>query len=396
VTPDVEAAAVGAAHLEEYRRSNIRAVQSTPLLSRSGQLLGMISTHWREPHQPADRALRLLDVLGRLAADLIERNQAEAALRDSERQSQFLASIIESSDDAIVSKDLNGVITSWNEGAERIFGYVAEEAVGKPITMLIPEDRHDEEPTILNRIRHGERIDHYETIRQRKDGGLIHISLTVSPIKDARGKIVGASKIARDITDRKRADDKIATLAREAEHRTKNVLATVQATVNLSQAETPEGLKQAIEGRIQALANVHTLFVQSRWTGAELTNLAMQELAPYLHGAYARAQIDGPQVWLEPNTAQMLAITLHELATNAAKYGALSVAQGNVAVTWSHAPDGRFVLRWIERGGPPVKAPTRQGFGTRVVERMVTGQLKGELRLDWRAEGLVCEIALRI
>jgi two-component sensor histidine kinase len=101
-------------------------------------------------------------------------------------------------------------------------------------------------------------------------------------------------------------------------------------------------------------------------------------------------------LWLDPNTAQMLAITLHELATNAAKYGALSVAEGNVAVTWSRAADGRLVLRWTEKGGPPVRPPTRRGFGTRVVEHMIGGQLKGDLRLDWRAEGLVCEIALRI
>ena len=115
-----------------------------------------------------------------------------------------LASIVESSDDAIVSKDLNGVITSWNRGAERLFGYTADEIVGKPVTILIPADRHDEEPEILGRIRRGERIDHYETVRRRKDGSLVDISLTVSPVKDAFGRIVGASKIARDITERKR------------------------------------------------------------------------------------------------------------------------------------------------------------------------------------------------
>ena len=261
---------------------------------------------------------------------------------------------------------------------------------------MIPSDRRDEESAILERVRQGERIKHYETVRQRKDGSLIAVSLSVSPVTSAEGEIVGASKIARDITERKRNEEQIATLAREAEHRTKNVLATVQATVNLSQSKTLDGLKRAIEGRIQALANVHALFVKSRWNGAELSSLVVQELAPYLHDKESRANIDGPQLLLEPNVAQTIAITLHELATNAAKYGALSVVKGRVEVKWSLATDDRLILTWTETGGPAVKKPTRQGFGTRVMERMIRDQHKGDLRLDWRAEGLACEIILPV
>jgi len=128
----------------------------------------------------------------------------------------------------------------------------------------------EEEPTLLERIRRGERIKHYETVSRRKDGSPVDVSLTISPIKNAGGKVVGVSKIARDITERKRSEAQIAILAREAEHRAKNVLALVGATVNLSQSDTPDGLKRAIQGRLQALANVHALFVQSRWIGAEL------------------------------------------------------------------------------------------------------------------------------
>jgi PAS domain S-box-containing protein len=394
VVPDVETSDLmaGTADLDEYRRSKIRAVQSTPLVSRSGKLLGMISTHWREPHQPMERALWRLDVLARQAADLVERSRIEVALRESNEQLRRLASIVESSDDSIVTENLDGIITSWNKAAERVFGYMAEEVIGKPITILIPTDRHDEEPRILQRIRRGERIDHYETIRRRKDGSVINISLTVSPIKDAQGQIVGASKIARDITERKRNDEHIATLAREAEHRAKNILA-VQATVNLSHADTPDSLKRAIEGRIQALANVHGLFVESRWKGAELSSLARQELAPYLRGNEARAHIDGPQLLLEPNTAQTVAMILHELATNAAKYGALSVVEGRVEVKWSLAANNQLILTWTETSGPAVKNPTRQGFGIRVMEGMIAQQ-KGDLHLDWRPEGLACEIML--
>ena len=141
---------------------------------------------------------------------------------------------------------------------------MAEEAIGKPVTILIPPDHQNEEPKILERIRRGERIANYETIRIRKDGRSIDISLTVSPVKNALGKIVGASKIAREITDQKRSAAELAVLAREAEHRTKNILAIVQAAVSLTKADTVADFKAAIEGRIQALANVTRLFVELR------------------------------------------------------------------------------------------------------------------------------------
>ena len=308
---------------------------------------------------------------------------------------QTLRSIVENCDDAIITKNLDGIISSWNKSAERLFGYTAEEVIGKSITILIPPERHDEEPRILARLRCGERVDHYETVRRRKDGSLFDISLTVSPIKNAQGRIIGASKIVRDITERKRNDEQIALLAQEAEHRTKNILATVQAIVNLSHSDTADGLKRAIEGRVAALAKLHDLFVKSRWIGAELSHIAIQELAPYVGEDKRRARIDGPHVLLAPNTAQAIGVTLHELATNAAKYGSLSVPKGQVEVTWSRAIDGRLVLHWTETGGPPAKQQ-RQGFGTTVTERMIQWQLDGEMHFDWREEGLACEIVLKL
>jgi PAS domain S-box-containing protein len=341
--------------------------------------------------QADGRAHRMINV----ATDITERKQVEAALGESQQRLRWLASIVESSDDAIIGISLDGIITSWNGGAKRIFGYTTEEAVGQPITIVIPQDRHDEERAILTRIRQGERIDHFETIRQRKQGGLFSVSLTVSPVKDSEGKIVGASKTARDITEQKRSQEQIAILAREAEHRSKNLLATVQATVRLSRSDTPEGLKQAIEGRILALAKVHSLFVESRWTGAELSTIARQELAPYSEKHEKSVQIQGPQVLLEPNVAQAVAITLHELVTNAAKYGSLSVPSGQTALTWSHESDGKLIVHWSEKGGPVVQMPTERGFGTRITEIMI-GQIKGKMSLDWRPEGLVCEITLPV
>jgi len=397
IVPDIEsceALAREGVDLDVLRLTGIRACLSTPLIARSGRLLGMISTHWRRTHRPAERELQPLDVLARQAADLIERNEVEAALRESREQFRWLASIVEFSDDAIVSKNLDGIITSWNKGAERLLGYLAEEAVGKPVTMLIPPERPDEKTALLERLKRGDRIDHFETVRRRKDGSLVDVSLTISPIRGADGKIIGASKIARDITERKRSELQISTLAREAEHRSKNLLANVGAMVQLSQADTADGLKEAIAGRIASLAKVHSLFAKSRWTEAELGTLVKQELSPYSRDGEMRTRIDGPPVMLKPDAAQTIAVALHELATNAAKYGALSVATGRVRVEWPGAAGGWLVLRWTETGGPPVHPPTRKGFGTHVMEAMIQGHVMGDVRLDWRAEGLRCEITV--
>ena len=156
----------------------------TPLRDRSGALTGVVNT--------------LIDITER---------------KRNEEFEQQLVTIVESSDDAILSEDLDGIIRTWNPGAKRLFGYTAEEVIGKPITLVIPMDRHDEESDILSRIRRGECIDHYETVRQRKDGSLIEISVTASPIKNAEGRIIGASKIARDITERKRTEQVMRRLA---------------------------------------------------------------------------------------------------------------------------------------------------------------------------------------
>src|SRR4029077_16797540 len=138
-----------------------------------------------------------------------------------------LAAIVNSSDDAIISKDLTGVITSWNKGAKRLFGYTAAETIGQSITMLIPPDRQYEEPEILARLKRGERVDHFETVRARKDGSLLEISLTISPLKDSVGRVIGASKIARDITERKRAENEL----RASENRFRALFESVPVAV---------------------------------------------------------------------------------------------------------------------------------------------------------------------
>ncbi|MGC2785236.1 MAG: PAS domain S-box protein [Roseiarcus sp.] len=183
-----------------------------------------------------------------------------------ERATQHYAAIVESSADAILSKDLDGVIMTWNRGAQLLFGYTAEEAVGRPVTMLIPTDRHDEEPMILERIRRGQSIDHYETIRQRKDGSLVDISLTVSPIKNERGEVIGASKIARDITETKRAQERQELLLREMDHRIKNLFTLAISVLTLSgrYASSVPQLIDSTRERLSALARAHALNFVSR------------------------------------------------------------------------------------------------------------------------------------
>jgi PAS domain S-box-containing protein len=306
---------------------------------------------------------------------------------------QRLASIVADSDDAIVGKALDGLIISWNRGAERLFGYSSEEAVGQSITTVIPGYRQAEESQVLERVLRGEHMQSYETVRRRKDGSEVEVSLTVSPVVDSEGRITGASEIGRDITERKKTERQIALLAREAEHRTKNILATVQATVQLSQSGTVDGLKQAIVGRLQALVSVHRLFVESRWTGADLRTIATDELAPYCQSDKSRAQIDGDRVTLEPTLAQTVAVVFHELATNAAKYGALSVSEGKVRIEWSRAGD-RLHVRWLESGGPLITPPTGRGVGTRVMESMIRSHSDSNMQFDWRSDGLHCELVL--
>jgi PAS domain S-box-containing protein len=323
-------------------------------LRNEGHWYGELSHICKDGHEVVVESRQQLlrdDTVIEVNRDVTVIKQIDAALRESQEGLNWLASIVESSDDAIVSKNLDGIITSWNRGAERVFGYTAAEAIGQPVTIVIPQDRQDEERTILTRIRRGERIEHFETLRQHKNGNLIFVSLTVSPVKGPDGKVAGASKIARDITEQKRSQELISTLAREAEHRSKNLLATVQAAVHLSHADTPEGLKKAIDGRIQALSNVHSTLAKTRWIGADLSTIVTQELAPYAEASEQRVRIDGPPVLLDANAAQTIAVILHELATNAVKYGALSVTNGRVNLNWSDETDGQLRVRWTETGG---------------------------------------------
>jgi PAS domain S-box-containing protein len=341
----------------------------TPLYDASGELIGAVN----------------------MLVDITDRKRAE-------QSAQRLAAVVEFSDDAILTKDLDGVITSWNRGAERLFGYKAAEAVGRPVTILIPHDRLNEEREIIGRIRRGEHVDHYETVRQCKDGSLLDISLTVSPLKDAAGKIVGASKIARDITERLRAQERQKLLVNEMQHRIKNTLATVQAIATQTLRSSPDE-REAFVARLHALAGAYDLLRDDNWHQAALNDVVGKALNAFRDKHRDRFFIDGPDgIFLDAQKSSLLVMALHELATNAAKYGALSNENGQVRLVWQtsgHGPAKSFRLCWKESGGPPVHPPKQKGFGSLLIERALQNQL-GQARLDFDPQGLQCSIEISL
>jgi PAS domain S-box-containing protein len=390
---DIEAADITEDLKATVRAEGVAALAFIPLVL-NGELVGKFMTYYEAPHVFSDAEINLSMTIARQLGFSVQRLRAEEARQRGEEASRLLASIIETSHDAIVTKDVNGIVTSWNKGAARIFGYTADDMIGKPIITLIPADHHNEETEILERIRRGERIDPYETIRRRKDGSLIDISLTVSPLKNSAGKIVGASKIARDITERKLAQARQELLTHEIQHRTKNLFAVVQAVVARSFAgkQTVEEAESAVVDRLRSLAQTHVMLIEKEWQGADLAEVVRTEMSPY----DGRVQVEGPELFLTAKAAQNFALALHELATNAAKYGALSNATGRVHISWSTSkPNGTalFAFRWQERGGPPVSPPTHKGFGSVVLEQVMAGYFDVPPRIDFAVDGASYELS---
>jgi PAS domain S-box-containing protein len=497
-----------------------------------------------QPDTPENHPPERPNLLSGIAARLQE---GFRALRQS--HAQRLAAIVEFSDDAIISVDLEGTIATWNQGAQRLLGYTAEEVVTEPVVMLIPSDREGEEDEILGRIRRGERIAHFRTERRHKDGTLVPVSLSVSPIRDGNGSIIGASKIARDMTEqdltrnllerrmeeqaalyeftdrlfrahtvediyeagldaiiralgcdlasilmfdnagamkfvaarglsegykaaveghspwtretkdaqpialadveaadlvpalqatikaegiaalafipltakgalvgkfmayykrpheftdkdielaviiarqlgfsveRLRADEAKALVAGETQHRIKNTLATVQAIAAQTLRHVPAEDLRGFLGRLQALGEAQELLTREHWDQAPLREVLARALKPFGE----RIALEGPGVSLPARTSLMLTMCLHELATNAAKYGALSNGTGKVSLAWNLVDGGKVRLHWQESGGPVVAAPTHKGFGSRLIEQAFGAE--GEACIRFARDGVEC------
>ncbi|MEZ5818255.1 MAG: PAS domain S-box protein [Hyphomicrobiaceae bacterium] len=442
---------------------------------------------------------------------------AETARRESLESAARLAAIVDSSTDAIVGKTLEGVVTSWNEGAERLFGYAAAEMIGQPIHRLIPFERRSEEDDILARLSRGERIASFETQRLHKSGRRLEVSLAISPVRDSSGRIIGASKIARDIGDRKRAEARLrgsevrfrsvfenaatgiaitdargqiedsnpalgemlgfssaqlvgrcmieffhpdeltrrkpeldrvwsgevdefvdqcrwqrsggedvwtrlqvaplgdgdngATrfvvlasdmteqrqaverqklMMRELAHRGKNLLAVIQsiATRSMSGNIPLADARKAFQGRLQALARTYGTLTDEAFAGADLAQLIRSEVLIYS----PRARIEGPPIMLSARAAQTMSLVIHELATNAAKYGALSHYGGRLQITWltrSADPEPRFVLEWRESGSRAGSEPRGRGFGAVLISEVAGSEFQCQPELEFTPDGLV-------
>ncbi|MCX8282497.1 PAS domain S-box protein [Phyllobacterium sp. 0TCS1.6C] len=293
-----------------------------------------------------------------------------------------LAAIVDSSFDAIVSKTLDGTITSWNKAAERLFGYSAEEIISKNIRLLIPQNRQDEEDAIIARVSSGERTETFDTVRVHKSGKLVSISLTVSPIKDDDGHIVGASKIARDITSAKESERQIRTLLREVNHRVKNQLSVIQAIVRETarRAVTVKEFEEQFLERLRSLSKSHDLLVASDWQGAYLGTLIEDQMRPF--GNDSLVHMSGTLLHLAPVAVVNIGMAMHELATNSAKYGVLAGGKGNITVEWNIAKaevTPELHLTWSETDfSLEENEQTRKpGFGSVVLLRISPQALDG-------------------
>jgi PAS domain S-box-containing protein len=279
----------------------------------------------------------------------------------------------------------------WDEGQYRIFGVTPETfsvSSANIQALLHPEDA-DQFGRAIAAFNTGARAYEGEFRVTRPDGEVRWCVGTAAATVDGSGRVVRVSGVTVDITERKRAEERQNLLAREVDHRAKNALALAQSIVRLTRADEVKAYVNAVEGRINALARVHTILSLSSWQGAELSKLVDEELAPY--SLAGQIELAGPKVQLLPTTAQTLALALHELCTNSAKYGALSTRSGRLTIGWQ-AENELLTLTWEESGGPPVRTPKSRGFGTRSLLASVESQLGGQAQFDWRAEGLLCRL----
>jgi len=319
-------------------------------------------------------------------------------LRDSEERFRLA---VEAAPSGMVMTDADGHILMVNAQAEKLFGYSREELVGRPIEMLVPERFRDAHPGFRGVYRKEASARPMGAGRDlfalRKDGSEIPVEIGLSPIVTPDGLMALAAVV--DISGRKQAEAHRELLLAELNHRVKNTLAVVQSIANQTfkgKHVSPEA-KTAFEGRLIALSRAHDLLTASNWENAALDVLAADTLRAS-GASERRIAMSGPRVLLQPRQALALAMALHELFTNAAKYGALSNETGRVNLVWkrSAAPQPRLTLIWREHGGPPVAPPKTQGFGTLLLERALAKDLDGEVTTEFRPEGLICTITAPI
>ncbi len=324
--------------------------------------------------------------------DITERVGVLDALGGARRR---LEGIVESAMDAIITVDESHRIILFNPAAERMFGVSGDEAMGEPLVRFIPERLRASHDDLIRRFREtgvtNRRMGALGAVSGlRANGEEFPLEASISHIKIGGEHL--ATVILRDITDRRTSEDARNLLSREVDHRAKNALAVAQALVTMTRAETKEDFANAVQGRIAALARAHSLLSDSRWQGADLAQTIESELAPYVK--HSQTRVSGPPVKLRANAVQPISLVLHELATNACKYGALKHEQGLVEVTWQVDLDGFLSLLWRETGGPPVSPPAKSGFGSVLLGQVVQRQLEGNLHVEWDPAGVQVGLVL--
>lgn len=284
----------------------------------------------------------------------------------------------------------------WDEGQSRIFGVEHGAFVPSKEKMkraIYPDDLPSFERAVGG-LSVGNNSFEIEIRIVRPNAELRWCHVVAAATFDHEAKLIRLSGVTTDITERKETDSKQALLAREVDHRAKNALAIVQAIMRLARRDDITTFVNAVEGRIKALAQAHELLSQSRWKGAEMLRLVLEELAPYQGEENKRVTAVGPSILVSPENAQTIAIALHELATNAAKYGALSNDGGRVDVSW-HCFEDKLVIDWIESGGPVVVGPpSTVGFGTKILKASFSQARNGDVRFEWKPEGMCCTLQI--
>jgi PAS domain S-box-containing protein len=339
------------------------------------------------PVVPISSTLREADELSQVLTNAARELEARMGA-----QAQ-LAAIVSSSPNAMVGLSPDGIVETWNAAAARLFGYEAGEVIGKSVRMFYPEGTAGEFEALNASVRSGE-IVHQDVLRRHKDGRLLDVSISVAPMYSERGHLVGVSAIVRDISERKARERHIEFLMRELSHRSKNLLAVVQAIAGQTarHSESVDEFRSTFVDRLHAMARSQDLLVANNWQGVRISDLVRSQLAPFADEESGRIALGGPELQLQANAVQGLALALHELATNASKYGALSVPDGRIAIAWELGPangEGRhFRMSWRESNGPPVSPPSRRGFGHVVIEEMVARSLQGTVELDYAPAGL--------
>jgi PAS domain S-box-containing protein len=330
---------------------------------------------------------------------ILETNHDISQRKRVETYTARMAAVAVASHDALFGITLEGVVETWNPAAERLFGYTSSDIIGQHVGILADPSKHEEQRDLIRRAYKNQTVGPYDAVRLRKDGSSVDVSVALAPVKAADGSLIAISVAIHDISDRKEWETRQRMMTRELAHRIKNSFAVLQGILRstLRTSRDPQDFAEAFSGRLHSLAAAQDVLTDNDWRGAELGALARHQLAAYVSKEDSRVDIAGPEVNLPAEYAAPIGLIFNELATNAMKYGALSVPNGNIQLYWriERNPDGtlKIFLTWRERGGPTITSPGSRGFGSTLIEKSLAGS---KVENIFEPEGLTCKIELSL